>query len=240
MRSVSLLAMLALAFISVDTRAGSNVAATLIPFDSLSATNRALVRGVTDHYTLRRQYRAREFKARKQHVDYLMDHFDACSVLAEAMGVLRYRATRDDQGRFFADDHKGARGCIIEVYSGDGKRVYFVQGTEQGLFTIEGRGVAVIDYAQADTNTIRYTGAIFVKVDNVVIAALAQLFGGFLRGTIDHHYDHVLQHPIVLSEMALSDPHSLLNKIGQMPEPDRALLAPFAELLGSATNSLAR
>jgi len=40
--------------------------------------------------------------------------------------------------------------------------------------------------------------------------------------------------------MALSDPHSLLNKIGQMPEPDRALLAPFAELLGSATNSLAR
>jgi hypothetical protein len=232
--------MLALVLLTGNAPAETNVAATLIPFDSISTTNRALVRSVTDHYTLRREYDAREFKARKQNLDYLMDHLDACSVLSETVGLIQYRATGDAQGRFFADNHEGARGYIVEAYSGDGKRIYFVQGTEQGVFKIEGRGVAVIDYAQTSTNTIRYTGAMFVKVDNVVIAVLAQLFGVFVRGTVDHHFDHVLHHPIKLSEMALSDPQFLLDKIRQTPETDRTLLTPFAELLGSGTNNPAR
>jgi hypothetical protein len=232
--------MLAFLLLAAPTHAGTNVAATLIPFSSLSPTNRALVHSVTDHYTLRREYDAREFKARKQHVDYLMDHLDACSVLAETVGLIQYRTTLDAQGRFFADNHEGARGYIVETYSSDGKRIYFVHGTEQGVFKVEGRGVAVIDYSQTNTNTIRYTGAMFVKVDNVVIAALAQLFGVFVRGTVDHHFDHVLHHPITLSEMALSDPQFLLNKIRESPEPDRTLLAPFAELLAWDTNNLAR
>ena len=232
--------MLALVSFAARTHAETNAAATLIPFDSLTVTNRTLVRSVTDHYTLRREYDAREFHARKQHLDYLMDHLDACSVLSEATGLIQYRATRDAQGRFFADNHEGAQGYIVEAYSGDGKRIYYVQGTEQGVFKVEGRGVAVINYGQTSTNTIRYTGAMFVKVDNVVIAALAQLFGVFVQGTVDHHFNHVLHHPIKLSEMALSDPQLLLDKIRQMPEPDHTLLVPFAELLHPDTNNLAR
>jgi hypothetical protein len=232
--------MLALLLFAARAHAETNVAATLIPFDLLSPTNRTIVRSVTDHYTLRREYDAREFRAHKQHVDYLMDHLDACSVLAETVGLIQYRTTQDTQGRFFADNHQGAHGYIVETYSGDGKRIYFVEGTEQGIFKVEGRGVAVVDYAQTSTNTIRYTGAMFVKVDNVVIAALAQLFVVFVRGTVDHHFDHVLHHPFTLSEMALSDPQFLLDKIRESPETDRTLLAPFAELLGWDTNNLAR
>jgi hypothetical protein len=240
LRSVNSLSMLTLLSLAAYAHAETNVATTLIPFDSLSPTNRALVRSVTDHYTLRREYDAREFRARKQQVDYLMDHLDACSALAETVGLIQYRATGDVEGRYFADNHEGARGYIVEAYSSDGKRIYFVEGTERGLFNIEGRGVAVIDYAQTGTNTIRYTGAMFVKVDNVVIAALAQVFGIFLRGTVDRHFNHVLHHPIKLSEMALSDPQFLLEKIRQMPERDRVLLAPFAESLGTDTNNPAR
>jgi len=240
LRSVNLLAVVGLLSFGAAALAETNVAATLIPFDSLTETNRALVRAVTDHYTLRREYEAREFRARKQDFDYLLDHLDACSVLAERVGILQYRATRDAQGRLVADDHEGARGYIIEAFSGNGKRVYFVDGSKQALFTVEGRGVAVIDYAQAKTNTVRYTGAIFVKVDNVVLAALTQLFGMFLRGTVDYHFNHVLNHPIRVSELALSDPKLLLDQIGQMPEADRALLSPFAELLRAETSAHAR
>ena len=218
----------------------TNVAARWIPFDSLSTSNRALVRSVTDHYTLRRVYGAREFKARKPHLDFLMDHMDACSVLAENLGMIQYRAIRDAQGRIFADDQKGSKGYLTLAYSRGGKRVYHVQGTERGAFFVSGRGVAIIDYAQVNTNTIRYTGAMFVKVDNVVIAALAQLFEAFVKSTIDRHFNHVMRHPIKLSELALSDPQLLRDKISLMPEIDRALLAPFATLLSSATNMPAR
>jgi hypothetical protein len=218
----------------------TNVAASLIPFASLTLTNRALVRSVTDHYTLRREYDPREFKARKSHVDYLMDHLDVCSVLAQSVGLIQYRATRGPDGRLFADDHEGSKGYLTMAYIGDSKRVYYVQGTEEGLFTVEGRGVAVVDYELTEPDTVRYTGAMFVKVDNVVVAALAQLFGVFLQGTVDRHFNHVLRHPIKLSEMASSDPQPLLDKIGQMPGPDRALLAPFVELLHPGTNEPAR
>ena len=93
--------------------------------------------------------------------------------------------------------------------------------------------MAVVDYSQTNADTLCYTGAMFVKVDNVVIAALAQLFGMFLQGTVDHHFHHVMGHPIRLSELAVVDPQLLLDKIGQMPDADRLLLAPFAELLHS-------
>src|SRR5206468_643252 len=147
-------------------------------------------------------------------LDYLMDHLDACSVLAQSLGLIQYRARRGTDGRLFADDHEGAKGYLTLAYVGDGKRVYYVQGTEDGLFTVDGRGVAVVDYTQAAPGTIRYMGAMFVKVDNVVVAALAQLFGVFLQGTVDRHFSHVMGHPIKLSEMALSDPRPLLEKIG--------------------------
>ncbi len=209
----------------------TNIAASLIPFDAMTETNRLLVRGVTDHYTLRREYFTREFAARREHLEFLVDHMDACSVLAQSVGLIRYRAMRDEQDRIVADDHEGAAGYILEALRHGDKRVYYLAGSERGLFDVSGRAVAVVDISQPKPGTINYTGAMFIKVDNVVMAALTQLFSLFLRSTVDHHYEHVLGNPITLSQMAYTDPRSLLAHIEAMPPPDRALLAPFAELL---------
>jgi hypothetical protein len=74
---------------------------------------------------------------------------------------------------------------------------------------------------------------VFVKVDNVVLAALAQLFEVFLRGTVDRHFAHVIRNPVILSQQAQQDPQKLLDQIGRLPVADRQLSAPFTALVRS-------
>jgi len=119
----------------------SVVASRLIPFDSLTATNRALVHEVTDHFTLHCDYTAEVFKARIPVFEYLFDHMESCSALAEKVGLITYRATRDAEGRLSADDHDGAAGYLVNVYAAGGKRIIYVAGTQHGLFDASGRGV---------------------------------------------------------------------------------------------------
>jgi hypothetical protein len=120
---------------------------------------------------------------------------------------------------------------MFTLYAGDGKRVIYVAGTQHGLFDASGRGVAVVDYHAKADNKVEYTGAVFVKVDNVVLATMAQMFAIFLHGTVDKHFAKVIRNPVVLSEKAQSDPQKLLEDIAQMPAADQQLMAPLAELV---------
>lgn len=209
------------------------LASRLIPFDSLTATNRVLAHEVADHPTLHCVYTAEVFKARVPVFEYLFDHMDSCSALAQKVGLITYRATRDANGRLHADDHDGAAGYMVNVYAGDGKRIIYVAGTQHGLFDASGRGVAVVDYHARTVDEIEYTRAAFVKVDNVVLATVAEMFSVFLRGTVDKHFVKMIRNPVVLSEKAQSDPQNLLDLIAQMPAADQQLMAPFAELVRS-------
>src|SRR4029077_18019229 len=113
------------------------------------------------------------------------------------------------------------------------KRIIYVEGTEHGLFDVRGRGVAVVDYHAKVDDAIVYTRTAFVKVDNVVLATLTQLFSVFLRNTVDSHFTHVIRNPVILSERAQADPKKLLAQIEQLPLADQQLLAPFAALVRS-------
>jgi hypothetical protein len=238
---------LAVVLLAITGHAESDtVASHLIPFDSMTASNRAFVKSVTDHYTLRRKYPAQEFKAQVATFEYLLDHMDVCSALAQQLKLITYRATRDADGRLHANDREGATGYLLNVYASDGKprerlrskRVFYVQGTQHGLFDVSGRGVAVVDYHQKSPDTIEYTRTAFVKVDSVVLAALAQLFSVFLQGTVDRHFEHVIRHPIILSKKAQLEPQKLLEEIARMPAVDQELLAPFAALVRSNPSPL--
>ena len=220
------------------------IASGLIPFDSMTASNRVLVKAVTDHYTLRREYSAQTFKGHLPVFEYLLDHMEACSALAQKLGLITYRATRGVDGRLYADDHEGATGYLLNAYAGnpaaaERKRVFYVEGTQHSMFDVRGRGVAVLDYHAKAAGIVQYTCNAFVKVDNVVLAALTQLFSIFLAGTVDSHFAHVIHHPVVLSEKAMTEPQKLLDDITQMPVADRELLAPLVALVQSnATNRL--
>lgn len=208
-----------------------------IPFDSLTATNRALAHDVMDHITLRCAYTAEVFKARIPVFEYLFDHMESCSALAQKEGLITYRATRDADGKLHADDHDGAAGFMLTVYAGDGKRVVYVAGTQHGLFDASGRGVAIVDYHVKTGNEVEYTRAAFVRVDNVVLATMAQMFAIFLHGTVDKHFAKVIRNPVVLSEKAQSDPQKLLEEIAAMPAADQQLMAPFVELVRAKVSS---
>ena len=186
-----------------------------------------------DHFTLHCDYTAEVFRARIPVFEYLFDHMESCSALAQKEGLITYRATRDAENRLHADDHDGAAGYMLTVYAGDGKRVIYVAGTQHGLFDASGRGVAVVDYHAKAGDEIEYTRAAFVKVDNVVLATMAQMFSIFLHGTVDKHFAKVIRNPVVLSEKAQSDPQNLLYQISQMAAADQQLMAPFVELVRS-------
>jgi hypothetical protein len=230
---VTWLFLVVLCAIPVCAEDDATTVSRLIPFDSLTATNRALAHEVTDHFTLHCAYTAEVFKARVPVFEYLFDHMDSCSALAQKEGLITYRATRDAEGRLHADDHDGAAGYMVNVYAGDGKRVIYVAGTQHGLFDASGRGVAVVDYHVKAGDEVEYTREAFVKVDNAVLAAVAEMFSVFLHGTVDKHFAKMIRNPVVLSEKAQSDPQKLLDEIGQMPAADQQLMAPFAVLVRS-------
>ena len=108
----SLILPLALLGTGVVRAENDTVATHLIPFASMTATNRALVQEVTDHYTLRREHSAQEFKGSVSVFEYLLDHMEACSALAQKLGLITYRATRAADGRLYADDRGGATGYL--------------------------------------------------------------------------------------------------------------------------------
>ena len=205
--------------------------ATNVPLTAMTRENHALVQPVAEHHNLRRQYAARWFRGRPEHFEFLMDHMVACSVLAQALGLIAYRAAEETPGRLFADDGAGAQGYLQQVYRAPGKRIYFVEGTQRGRLSAWGRGVVVVRYAPCAPDAIEYSGSMYVKNDNRVAAALAEMCFMFVGGTVDRHFDHVMWQPITLSGLALDDPARLRHCIERMSAEDRQLLAPLLKTL---------
>lgn len=210
----------------------SLAAALLLAFDApFAGPEQALVGPVIEQATLQRSYPARVFRGRREHFEFFMDNMAACSVLSERLGLIAYRAEEDEAGRVIADDRLGARGSILRVYCAEGRRVYFVEGRQQGVFQARGRGVVVVEFEQTSPDTIQYTGQMFVKIDNEVLARLAQVFYAFVKRTVDRHFDHVMNQPLVLSGLALDDPGVLRECIKSLPAEDLQRLAPLRDRL---------
>jgi hypothetical protein len=220
--------------------AHSDAAGAAIPYAAMTATNAVLVRSVAERSTLRREYPARTFRGRHEQFEFLLDDMVACSVLSQSLGLIYYRAAEDSAGRAVADDREGGAGSIQQVYCGEGLRIYYVEGAQRGVFEARGRGVAVVQFAQTGCGTIEYTGQMFVKVDNPVVATLAQVFFVFVKNIVDHHFEHVMRQPINLTSLAFDDPAMLRQCIGVMSGKDYRRLAPFVESLPAGTNSVAR
>jgi hypothetical protein len=206
-------------------------ATTNVPLAALTVSDRALVRPVVEHSTLRREYAARTFRGQRKQFEFLMDHMAACSMLSEALGLISYRVVEVEPNRTFADDRDGAQGFLQQVYCADGERVYYVEGTQQGMMQATGRGVVIVKFTQTAPDTIEYTGKMFVKIDNKVLAALSQIFFVFVKSSVDKHFDHVMNQPIKLSALALDEPAMLRECIETMAPEDSKALRPFAETL---------
>jgi hypothetical protein len=202
--------------------------------ESLSATNQSLARPVLEHATLQRKYAPCRFVGRKEHFEFLLDHMELCSVLSERTGLLNYRAVARPDGRLYAENKEQASGFMDLVGCEEGRRIFYTEGTQKGLFTVVGRGVVVVDYKQVTPTEMEYSGKLFVQIDNGVVAALAKMFFVFVKGAVDRNFHLVIAQPVDLTQLASGCPTSLVSFIQTLPGPDYPLVKPFADLLTEA------
>ena len=208
---------LALATAAVAGTEPSTRAEEAIPFSSLTATNRLLVKSVTDHYTLRRPYAAQTLTGQVTTLTWMLDNLQPTWQLAQRFGIKARATHQDTQGRFWNDATDGSTGYLMNVYRGAGKRIYYMEGSQKKICTVHGRGIIVVDFQAAGTNAVALSGAQFVKVDNGLLAAMTQLFGPFLCGIVDRTYQEFIEPLRVLSEVAATKPAQLRQTIRQMP-----------------------
>jgi hypothetical protein len=218
----------------------TNAATALVPLEAMTATDSALVQPVIEHYTFSREYPIRTFRGRTAQFEALMDDIAACSVLSQTLGLTMYRVVTDSSGNAVADNREGARGYLRQVYCAEGRRGYYVEGAQRGVFQTSGSAVVIVQFTQTAPETIEYSGTMFVKIDNPVVATLAQVFFIFVKNAIDHHFNHLMNQPVGLCGMAVDDPAVLSQCIEQMPPGDYWMLAPFAATLRASGNAAAQ
>jgi hypothetical protein len=204
-----------------------------LPFAELPAAEQALVRGVTERVTLQRVYKPTEFTGQMAHFDFLMRDMVACSALARQLGLIQYQAEVDEAGRVWADNREGSRGYMQRLWAQEGRYLYYVAGSERGLFEAHGRGVAFIESRTVGPQRLEYKADLFVRVDNAVLAALAKLFQIFLGGSVDRNFAHVMRHPVTITELATADPARVRAAIARLPPERRVLFREMERTLAS-------
>jgi len=205
-----------------------------VPLELLTPANQELVRPVTAHFTLHRQYPPRRFTGHLADFEFLMDHLEVCSMLAQQAGMLEYRPIMQPDGRLVADNHADVDGWLLPVFCGLNRRIYYVEGAQRGVVTARGRGVVVVDFQQVTPTEIEYSGQLFVRADNPVAAALAHVFYIFLRHAVDQNFELVMRQPILFTRMAAKQPAVLRQLIQLLAGEDYRFLVGFDYCLAGA------
>ncbi|MCG3148565.1 MAG: hypothetical protein PCFJNLEI_02009 [Verrucomicrobiae bacterium] len=205
--------------------------AILVAVESLSPTNQALAKPVLEHPTLRREYAPHKILGRVEHFEFLLDHMDVCSVVSEQTGLIDYRAVAQPDGRLYAENKEQAKGFLSLIGCEPGRRIFYMEGTQRGLFTAKGAGVIVLDYKQITPTEMECRGRLFVRIENSVVATLARMFFVFLKGAVDRNYRLVIAQPLDLTQLASGFPQELREFIATLTAADQALVEPFTALL---------
>ena len=190
--------------------------------DTLSPTNQAAARPVVEHPTFHREYAARRFVGRIEHFEYLLDNMHVCSVWSEQTGLIDYRAVLLPDGRLYAENKEKANGWLELVGCDAGQRLFYMEGTQRGLFTAKGRGVILVKYKQISATEVEYSGKLWVRIDNGVVAGLAKLFFVFVKGAVDRNFELVIRQPVDLTSIAWYWPETLRELHRHLPKIGRA------------------
>ncbi|MBM3890029.1 MAG: hypothetical protein FJ388_13010 [Verrucomicrobia bacterium] len=209
---------------------------SLIPLDRLDAAARARVGKVVPGYTFYRQVRvARDtFTARFDLFEYLINHLDQSSIVAQPLKIVQYRSQRTADGGYWADNRKGAVGYLWPLYAAPGERLYFAQGSDRAGKPVAGCAVVVVRYREQSPGVITCEMHAFVRVERWIQRLLARIFLPLVTGTVDRRFSEVLEVPVLVSEQATADPAKVIGVIDALPPEDRAMLQQFRRLLVGA------
>lgn len=225
-----LIAVLTMQTLSV---AASGKPESLIPLDRLDNAAKARAKKVVPGYTFYRQVRVPRdtFTARFELFEYLINHLDQASIVAQPLDIVQYRSQRTADGGYWANNRKGAVGYLWPLYAAPGERLYFAQGSDRGGQPVAGCAVVLVRYREKSPGVIWCEMHAFVKVENWIQRLLAHIFLPLLTGTVDRRFGEVLEVPVLVSEQATADPTKVIGVIDSLPAEDRAALQELRKLL---------
>ena len=205
----------------------------MIPLDKLSPSERERLRQVIPDYTFHRKVvlQRNTANARYEVLEYLLNHLDETSMVAQPLKIVEYRSERRPDGSYFADNRKGSAGSLWPLLSLPGERLYFAQGSDREGKQVEGKAVVLLRYRERDPGTTAFEMHAFVKVESWIKQLLAKIFLPLVVGTVDKRFGEVLDVPVIVAELAATNPGKVLAAIDSLPAEDRARLEEFRQLV---------
>ncbi|HEU5394526.1 MAG TPA: hypothetical protein VFV36_06950, partial [Candidatus Methylomirabilis sp.] len=151
--------------------------------------------------------------------EFLLAHPDITAALARVVGAAGYRVSPDGENGYRGEDGKGAKGHFVLVEQGEGRRVYFAQGTYDKplLPTIAGRMVLVLEYRTNGPGDgpleTRLEG--FVRIDTAVVGTLAKLARPLVKRAMDKKVRRLFDKVAHLLDAASADPAEALRRLSE-------------------------
>jgi len=206
---------------------------SLIPFNKLDAAAQARVRQVVPGYTFYRKVRLPKptVRARYDIFEYLINHLDQCSIVAQLLKIVEYRSERRPDGSYYADNRKGAAGYLWPLLAAPGERLYLAQGADKKGEPVSGSAVVLFRYRKAQPGVLECELHGFVKVDSWMQRLCALFFLPFITTTVDNRFGEVVDVPVQVSEIATADPAKVLKLLDTLSPEDAAKMKEFRALL---------
>lgn len=210
-------------------------------FDELSEEGREVVLSIARRPTFDLTMGPRTMRGDIRIFEYLMDNLEICATAGRALGVDNYHTRRDKDGRIFGDDGGKATGYLTFLRTRPGKRVFFVEGTQKGFFTVGGHSLVALDFAPPtrDPGSIEYQLRVWVRVDSAFFAFLSKVFLGRSRSTADRQFSRMLGVPVGVTQRIDADPRAALNSFQKTSEEEKAALARLIALVQEELRSRA-
>ena len=206
---------------------------SMIPFNKLDAASQARVRQVVPGYTFYRKVNLPKplIHTRYDIFEYLINHLDQCSIVAQQLKVVEYRSEQRPDGSYYADNHKGAKGVIWPLYAAPGERLYYAYGEDNKGEPVAGFAVVMFRYRETKPGAVTCELHGFVKVDSWMQRLCALLFLPFVTTTVDKRFSELVDVPLEVSEMATADSPRVLKAMDAMSPEDSAKVKAFHLLL---------
>lgn len=151
--------------------------------------------------------------------EFLLAHPDITAALARALGTAGYKVSPDGENGYRGEDGKGAKGHFVLVEQGEGRRVYFAQGTYDKplLPTIAGRMVLVLEYRMngAGDGPLENRLEGFVRIDTPIIGTLAKLARPLVKRAMDKKVRRLFDKVARLLDAASADPSEALRRLSE-------------------------
>jgi hypothetical protein len=194
------------------------------------------VREIRGHPTLAHTVSGLRVKSHLPLYEFLLAHPDITAALARALDAATYQVSRDGENGYRGQDGKGAEGHFMLVEQGEGRRVFFAQGTYKKplLPTIAGRLVLILEYRTDGAEEARIENRVqgFVQIDTAIVGTLAKIARPLVKRSLDKKVHHLFEKVNRLVAAASANPAEAIRRLqekGTNPSPDLETLRRLLE-----------